>query len=590
MAVNNDVILNKNIPVTSSVQVTAPITTASTPVDVTAQSSNDTLTTGNSQGTPAQTKRSVEQLYQAIQGLCTSNGIDFNDVKKIGLLSTVSGKNEETLLNAEQEEITKLVKLIEETIAEMKEDGIELTAENLEKQARGYQIQLACGWDSIASFRKRNKQNHDSVITRLNKFFNCDFENLSTEEKAEKLDAYFNRYFNGADSKETIRTKQLTDFSKLLYNSTPEERLVLKDAIEFLCANNRYKGFDSILRSFDTDAQRTEFANNVSHENIQSIGTRIDRAGDVTAEEDVTAITAALMKYKDAEHVTEYHGEAQKARSEFFTEENIAKLDAIKTKVENGEELTEDEQALLQEANFHTSDTAGEIVGVGNNEVVSKDFRNKMLETLNADAYTNPNYREVLNQVNKYIEKHPECLTISKEKFIAKMNEVTNGNFDKVVSNSPEPLKAPEVKQETPSTPSNNQPSLTAADIEEYRASITARNAQLAAQSSESDNVETKAEKFENPQWTRAKICTNPLKYIRECYGSKINEQNLILAFNRTSETLQSTILSLASGSTFNLFLNEASNSVVLNTEKGRTSYQTQLLKEKREEIEEQMT
>lgn len=587
MAVSNDVILNQNISAAGSVSTTAPVTTASANVDVTAQTSNDTVATGSSQGIQAKTKRSVEQLYQAIQALCSSNGIDFNEVKKMGLLSTVSGKNEEALLNAEQEEITKLVKLIEETIAAMKEDGIELTAENLEKQARGYQIQLACGWDSIASFRKANKTSHESVIERLNRFFGCDFEKLSTEQKAEKLDAYFNRYFNGADSKETIRTKQLTDFSKLLYNSSPEERLVLKDAIEFLCANNRYTGFDSILRSFDTDAQRTEFANNVSHEDIQHIGTRVDRAGDVTSEEDMTAITAALMKYKDAEHVTEYHTDAQKARSEFFTEENVAKLEAIKTKVENGEELTEEEQALLQEAKFHTSDAAGEIVGVGNNEVVSEDFRNNMLETLNTDAYENPNYREVLDQVNKYIEEHPECLTMPKEEFINKMNEVTNGNFDKVVSGSSEPLKAPEAKQETPSTPSNNQPPLTAADIEEYRANIAAKNAQIAAQSSEPDVVETEPETAEK-QWTRADIIKDPLKFFKS--GAKLNDENIIkLAFNSLSNVIQTRALEVTGGKYFNIFFGEASDRVVMAANQGRTLYQTQLIEERQEEIEEQM-
>lgn len=586
MAVNDVILQNQNISASAPVQQTGAVATASNPVDVTAQSSNDTVSTGNTQGAQNGKKRSVEQLYQSIQALCSSNGIDFNEVKKMGLLSTVSGKNEEYLLNAEDAEIKKLYKLIEETIAAMKEDGIELTAENLEKQARGYQIQLDCGWSSIASFRKANKNSHESVIQRLNRFFGCDFEKLSTEQKAEKLDAYFNRYFNGADSKESIRTKQLTDFSKLLYNSTPEERLVLKDAIEFLCANNRYKGFDSILRSFDTDAERTDFANQVTHEDIQNIGTRPDRAGDVTSEEDMTAITAALMEWKDAEHISEYHTDAQQARSEFFTEENIAKLEEIKTKIENGEELTEEEQALLQEAKFHTSDAAGEIVGVGNNVVVSDDFKTEMLETLNADAYENPNYKEVLEQVNKYIEEHPECLTIPTEEFIKKMNEITNGNFDKVVSGSSEALSAPRAKEETPKTPST--PQLTEADIEASRANITAMTAELYT----NNNVEL-PETIETPA-TEEISHRSPVKRMIYCIKNiKNNSGNfakeLANTISQVPTVIQTMCLQRTSGEAFSIILDNADDNAIINTDGiGLSTYQSKQLAETIEEIKEE--
>lgn len=596
MAVSNDVILNQNISATGSVSTTAPVTTASANVDVTAQTSNDTIATGNSQDTQAKTKRSVEQLYQAIQALCSSNGIDFNEVKKMGLLSSISGKNEEALLNAEQEEITKIVKLIEETIAAMKEDGIELTAENLEKQARGYQIQLACGWDSIASFRKRNKVSHESVIERLDRVAKAKgktpFSQLtSVEDKAKALKEYFKDFFDAkvqaGASEEEIKKLQLTDFSKLLFNTSDAEKNVLRDAIQYLAGDSRFTALKSVFDSCDTQAARTQLANSTTHEMMQAMSLEDENFHIAPSSEDMTAMTALVVGEKDAEHVTEYHTDAQKTREEFFTEENIAKLEAIKTKVENGENLTEEEQALLQEAKFHTSDAAGEIVGVGNNKVVSEDFKNNMLETLNTDAYANPNYREVLDQVNKYIEEHPECLTMPKEEFIEKMNEVTNGNFDKVVTGSSEPLKAPEAKQETPSTPSNNQPPLTAADIEEYRANIAARNAQIAAQSSEPDVVETEPETVEK-QWTRAEIAKNPLAFFKS--GLKnISDNEIRFAFNNLSNTIQTMALEVTGGKFFNLFMDEASDSAILATNKGRTLCQTKALEEARQEIEEQM-
>ncbi len=583
MTVSNDV-RQLNMPTTGSVQQTSAVqpATSAAAVDVTASVNNDTVTTGNTQNAQNNTKRNSEQLYQAIQALCSSNGIDFNEVKKMGLLSTVSGKNEEYLLNAEQAEINKLVKLIEETIAAMKEDGIELTAENLEKQARGYQIQIACGWDSVASFRASNKKSHESVIQRLNRFFGCDFEKLSVDQQAEKLDAYFNRYFEGADSIESIGKKQLTDFSKLLYNTSPEERVILKNAIEYLCANNRTSGFVSILRSFDTDAQRTEFANNVTHEEIQNMGTRPDRAGNVPSSEDMTALTAAALEWKDEEHVTEYHQTAQEAREEFMTEENIAKIEAIKVKVENGEELTEEEQALLQEYKFHTSDAAGEFVGVGNNEVVSENFKTEMLETLNTDAYKNPNYREVLDQVNKYIEEHPETLNMPAADFVAKMNEVTNGNFEKVVSGSSEPLAAPVVKEETTQRPAAAP--LTATDIEARRERINTLYSEMAA------NTTDEAQEAVEVQGTASK---SKREYFMECAKNATKSQFYTNELKKMASllpaVLQTKALQLTTGAVFNAFLGAADNSAILGTDgKGRTTYQSNLLAERIEEIKEE--
>lgn len=506
MAVSNDVIQKLNIPENTPVQQTGAVATAAAPVDVTAQSSNDTVTTGNFQNAQTSAKRSAEQLYQAIQALCTSNGIDFNEVKKMGLLSSVSGKSEEYLLNeAEDAEIKKLVKLIEETIAAMKEDGIELTAENLEKQARGYRIVTENGWDSIASFRRRNNaynnltetgKNNESVIQKLDRTTRVNgkkFSELTTpEERAQALKQYFKDFFEQkikeGKKPEDIINLQKTDFVKLLFNSSDEERAILKEAIPYLAGENRLDGLVALIDSFDTQEARTNCANSMDHKYMESMRVPDENFHTAASAEDIRDMVAYATKYKDAAHITEYHNEAEKARAEFFTEENIAKLEAIKTKVENDEELTEEEKALLADAEFHTADAAGEIVGVENNVVISEDSKNEILETLNTDAYKNPNYREVLNQVNEYIEKHPECLTMPKEEFINKMNEITNGNFDKVINNSSESLKAPEVKTETPgTTTTKNQPQLTAEDIEARRANITSMNEQLQSQSSENN-------------------------------------------------------------------------------------------------------
>ena len=88
--------------------------------------------------------------------------------------------------------------------------------------------------------------------------------------------------------------------------------------------------------------------------------------------------------------------------------------------------------------------------GTAVNTKVPEDAKKEILCTMNKDAYKLPIYREVIKQINEYFEEHPEALTMSKEELTKLLDEVTNGNYSIVASNSDAETKPPyEEKQGT---------------------------------------------------------------------------------------------------------------------------------------------
>lgn len=451
-------------------------------------------TTQNQTTTQKKTKRTVDELYNSISALCTQYGISLSEVKKLGLLSSVSGMSEEYLLNAEQSEINKIVEHIKQTISALKEDGIEVNATNVEKYARLYNVQIKSGWDSIESFRKANARNNEGLTARLNRMYGKDVTKLSTQEKAKILEQYFSRYFNdeikqkvkNASSpeeaekiKESVRTKQITDFTKLLFNSSPEEYELFRDAIDYLAANKRYAGFDAILRSCDTDGQRTAIANSTTYEQTKGWATNADQFGNRMSKAEITQLSARKLEYNDAEHIAQHHEAAKTDALEFYTEDNKKKLESIKAKIKNGEELTEEEQALLAQDNHFRGDNAGQMLGVGNNQVIKQEEKKEFLSTINNDAYKigeqagGDFYRDVMTEVANYVKEHPETLTMPKEEFVKLMDEVTDNNYSKVVNDIANGTKT----KLTPPTPKDEKTSATNTTDSNTNKTTTSKNA-----------------------------------------------------------------------------------------------------------------
>ena len=168
----------------------------------------DTLTsTGATADAELKTKRSAEAVKQALDSISIQTGINTNEL--LTIVEKSMGKSLSDLQNVEQKELNSIVKHFNDTIAALKEDKLEVNFENLEKYTRLYNIQVQNGWDSIKSFREANQKNNESLIARLYRMKTGKkldeaqealelekFKNLSTEQKAQKLEAYFDSYFN----------------------------------------------------------------------------------------------------------------------------------------------------------------------------------------------------------------------------------------------------------------------------------------------------------------------------------------------------------------------------------------------------------
>lgn len=437
-----------------------------------------------------QTKRTVEELYQSIANICKTHGLNVSEAQNIGLLSSISGKTEEELLNVEQSEINQIVQKLTIAINAIKEDidairngEKELTFDLIKNYVRLLNGEVPKGWDSVESFRKAQRKGNkpESLAERLNRMYGCDVSKLSTEQLAKKLEAYFDGYFNELNSKGLSREKvdnlQLTDFTKLLFNSTPEEYSMFRDAIEYLVVNNRCQGYKAILDSFETDAQRTKFVKTTPEGYVKRVMTTPDQRGEVASKEQNEEFIATHLEYMDKEDIAEYTEESTNSAKDFYSEENKEILEKIQSnpeiikniqeKLAKGEALTEEEQKLLEvfaKDNHHRGNSSGQFIGTANNKVIGEAAINELLKTINTNTYEigqqagEDYYKEVLQAVEKYIEENQERLTLPKEELANIIDKATDGNYTRVINGATtEELIAPTTTTEKPETKNSVQ-------------------------------------------------------------------------------------------------------------------------------------
>ena len=271
----------------------------------------------------------------------------------------------------------------------------------------------------------------------------------------EALELYFTAYFDSViadkiknaktpEEKEQIikqeKLRQLQDFGKLLANSSDEEMAYFKEAIKSLYANNKIKGFDALIKSLDSQEARTGLADSCSPEYIEEIASTQDRFGDYSDSDEIASITNIIAKEQSLEGRNEFHKDFNEKTVEFF-EENKEAVKVINEKIKNGEELTPEEQELRNKIiNYYQAVTEGEFTGTASNLNLNNDERKNLLLTINKDTYSinenydNSFYREVIQSVSEYAEKHPDALAMSKDDFVKLMDEVTSGNYTTVVN------------------------------------------------------------------------------------------------------------------------------------------------------------
>lgn len=465
---------NKNIQAfssqgTASVSVVDNTSTTIEMVDknvVEGQGNIDVAETNNTSQTQQKTTRTEDELQKAVTPLLTKYGLALTRDEIIKLLERVAGSSKDVLLNISNSEIQKQLQCLEAAMKKLYKAGETMDLEALAELANDYNIAIHTGW-TIEGFEKaQNNKKHESLKERLERVY----PGKTTEEA---LELYFTAYFDAViadkiknaktpeeieEIKTTERRRQLQDFGRLLANSTDEEKELFRDAIKSLYAQNRLTGLESLFKSLDSQDARTELADSCDIEYLEETQA-VDRFGETPSKEINTGITATIAQNQSETGRKEFHEDFQ-TKLENFYKENKSTIETINQKIQNGEELTPEEQAIKDKLdNFYKAVSAGEISGTAINTVISNEAKTEILTTINNDNYAISEnydkdfYREVLESVIEYVEKNPEKTPVSQTELVELLDKITNGNYTTVANdiknNTVTDLAKPVAEQKT---------------------------------------------------------------------------------------------------------------------------------------------
>ena len=426
------------------------------------QSANSIYDEANKASASVEEKKNTSKLDELLEKLCaefSKLGLKPEELKNSGILYRISGMNQKQIESATDAQLKQIIDCLKVAIKDSVVDG-KIDLEKAGKLGNAYFIAVNTGW-TIEGFKKHNDSVKKSSLLERLKETGClkkdaTLENTQPEELQKALFDFFNKTLltplknaKSAKEKASIYKGQLQTFGRLLINTPDEEKAIFKQAIATLASDNRLKGLNAVLASFETPQAKEAWADSWSVEELsQAMGTK-DVEGNVPTDRDQTAIAAGIFAEKSEESIKETYSQMSEPAKQFF-QENADKLKAIKEKEAKGIELTEEEKELVAQRDLYKNLYSGAMSGTAINTKVAQENKKEILGTMNKDAYNLPIYREVLKQVNEFVEEHPEALTMPKEELVKLLDEVTNGNYSTVATNSNAKLKPPyEEKQGT---------------------------------------------------------------------------------------------------------------------------------------------
>lgn len=416
---------------------------------------NSIYSNSNEKNTSVEEKKNTSKLDELLEKLCaefSKLGLKPEELKNSGILYRISGMNQKQIESATDAQLKQVVDCLKAAIKDSVVDG-KIDLEKAGKLGNTYFIAVNTGW-TIEGFKKHNDSVKKSSLLERLKETGClkndaTLENIKSDELEKALYDFFNKTLltplknaKSAKEKASIYKGQLQTFGRLLINTPDEEKAIFKQAIATLAADNRLKGLNAVLASFETPQAKEAWADSWTKDELVKVMTTKDVEGNVPTDKDQTAMTAGIFAEKSEESIKETYSQMSEPAKQFF-QENADKLKAIKEKEAKGIELTEEEKELVAQRDLYKNLYSGAISGTAVNTKVAQENKKEILGTMNKDAYNLPIYREVLKQVNEFVEEHPEALTMPKEELVKLLDEVTNGNYSTVATNSNAELKAP---------------------------------------------------------------------------------------------------------------------------------------------------
>ncbi len=416
---------------------------------------NSIYSNSNEKNTSVEEKKNTSKLDELLEKLCaefSKLGLKPEELKNSGILYRISGMNQKQIESATDAQLKQVVDCLKAAIKDSVVDG-KIDLEKAGKLGNTYFIAVNTGW-TIEGFKKHNNGVKKSSLLERLKETGClkndaTLENIKPDELEKALYDFFNKTLltplknaKSAKEKASIYKGQLQTFGRLLVNTPDEEKAIFKQAIATLAADNRLKGLNAVLASFETPQAKEAWADSWTKDELVKVMTTKDVEGNVPTDKDQTAMTAGVFAEKSEESIKETYSQMSEPAKQFF-QENADKLKAIKEKEAKGIELTEEEKELVAQRDLYKNLYSGAMSGTAINTKVAQENKKEILGTMNKDAYNLPIYREVLKQVNEFVEEHPEALTMPKEELVKLLDEVTNGNYSTVATNSNAELKAP---------------------------------------------------------------------------------------------------------------------------------------------------
>ena len=416
---------------------------------------NSIYSNSNKKNTSVEEKKNTSKLDELLEKLCaefSKLGLKTEELKNSGILYRISGMNQKQIESATDAQLKQVVDCLKAAIKDSVVDG-KIDLEKAGKLGNTYFIAVNTGW-TIEGFKKHNNGVKKSSLLERLKETGClkndaTLENIKSDELEKALYDFFNKTLltplknaKSAKEKASIYKGQLQTFGRLLINTPDEEKAIFKQAIATLAADNRLKGLNAVLASFETPQAKEAWADSWTKDELVKVMTTKDVEGNVPTDKDQTAMTAGVFAEKSEQSIKETYSQMSEPAKQFF-QENADKLKAIKEKEAQGIELTEEEKELVAQRDLYKNLYSGAMSGTAVNTKVAQENKKEILGTMNKDAYNLPIYREVLKQVNEFVEEHPEALTMPKEELVKLLDEVTNGNYSTVATNSNAELKPP---------------------------------------------------------------------------------------------------------------------------------------------------
>ena len=424
----------------------------------------------------------IDKILEKVCEKYKKYGITVEQLKQIPLIQDICKAKDEDLAkfsdSSKQLSVKRYVEALETALQESVKDG-KVNIDKVSKLSRDYFTALITGW-TIKGFKEAQSKPgaKHSLMQRL-VATGClpkgaTIKNTSPEQLKEAASKFYKtvltneikklRYAkteNGHEkgqplSKEDQIKSQLQTFGRLLINSTPEEKEFFVDATKHLFAENRLDGLIAAYNSCENETQRQAVVSKVLEpENLKATLSEKDANGNVLSQEEATELVAFATSKQTEENREASHAKSKEAYNQWFAQNGdalkVVQEKVAKAKAEGVEpDLTEEEkQVLVEYENYVTAGQSGEFIGTQLNDKLSKMFKEAHMAELNRDAYEMPSYRDVLNNVNTYVENHPETFTPeAKEQFNTAMDKATNGNYTTVKTGSDAELKAPAKRSE----------------------------------------------------------------------------------------------------------------------------------------------